>query len=54
VFGVRPTVGDGDADTPCLDEPPTPFRVVLTQPLGTRHLLDGSVIPPREPIKPAN
>jgi hypothetical protein len=54
VFGVVPAVAEGEVDTPCLESPPTPYRVVLTQPLGARQLLDGSAIPPRRPVKPPN
>jgi hypothetical protein len=32
----------------CQSNPPTPFRLVLPEPLGDRVLLDGSSIPPRD------
>lgn len=32
----------------CQSNPPTPFRLVLPEPLGDRALLDGSSIPPRD------
>jgi hypothetical protein len=51
LFGVVPGVGGGQ-DSICLDSPPSPYRVVLTEPLGQRRLLDGGVIPPRDAAKP--
>jgi hypothetical protein len=51
MFGVVPGVGGGQ-DSICLDSPPSPYRVVLAEPLGNRRLLDGSVIPPRDATKP--
>lgn len=32
----------------CQSNPPTPFRLLLSEPLGDRALLDGSSIPPRD------
>jgi hypothetical protein len=51
LFGVVPAIGGGH-DAICLDSPPSPYRVTLTEPLGQRRLLDGGVIPPRDATKP--
>ena len=42
-IGVRPRDGDQD----CQDNPPTPFTIDLTEPLGDREIVDASVLPPR-------
>lgn len=42
-IGVRPRSGDQD----CQGNPPTPFTVELTEPLGEREIVDVSVVPPR-------
>ena len=47
-FAVRPL--EGDAFT-CQSNPPTRVTVTLPEPLGDRRLLDGSTLPPREPIR---
>ncbi|MFB7252305.1 hypothetical protein [Microbacterium sp. NPDC056234] len=48
---VRPHEGEG-AFT-CQSNPPTPFTVELSEPLGDRELLDGSlVIPQPIPVQP--
>lgn len=44
IFTVVPRPGGHD----CQSNPPTPFRLVLPEPLGDRALLDGSSIPPRD------
>jgi hypothetical protein len=43
-IGVR--APDGDAQT-CQGNPPTPFTVELSEPLGEREIVDASVVPPR-------
>lgn len=43
-IGVRPPAGDAQT---CQGNPPTPFTVELTQPLGQREVIDTSVVPPR-------
>lgn len=43
-IGVRPP--DGDAQT-CQGNPPTPFTVELSEPLGDREIVDASAVPPR-------
>jgi hypothetical protein len=47
-MGVWRRVGDQD----CQGNPPTPFEVVLPEPLGTRELLDGGRQPPAPPMAP--
>lgn len=42
-IGVRPLDGDQD----CQGNPPTPFTVELTEPLGEREVVDASVVPAR-------
>ncbi|HEX6234808.1 MAG TPA: hypothetical protein VFZ63_16890 [Jiangellaceae bacterium] len=42
-IGVRPRDGDQD----CQDNPPTPFTIDLSEPLGDREIVDASVLPPR-------
>lgn len=46
-FAGRPLEGDAFA---CPGNPPTRVTVTLPEPLGDRRLLDGSTLPPREPI----
>ena len=48
VFGVVPLPGGQD----CQGSPPGKVRIVLTEPLGQRRLLDGGVVPPRDATKP--
>jgi hypothetical protein len=52
MFGVTTPIGGGGEDSICNQSPPISYRVVLTEPLGRRALLDGSVIPPRDATKP--
>lgn len=42
--GVRPRQGGQT----CEGNPPTPFTIELTEPLGGREIVDGSIVPPRE------
>ena len=44
VFAVRPRGGDQD----CPSNPETPHLLVLSEPLGERALLDGSMLPARD------
>jgi len=44
IFAVVARPGGHD----CQGNPPTPYRLVLAEPLGDRVLLDGSQIPPRD------
>jgi hypothetical protein len=46
-IGVRPPEGDGQS---CQGNPPTPFTVELSEPLGEREITDATVVPPR-PVK---
>jgi hypothetical protein len=48
VFGVIPLPGGQD----CPGAPPAPFTLRLDEPLGSRALLDGGVVPPRDATKP--
>ena len=41
--GVRPRAGDQT----CQGNPPTPFTIDLSEPLGDREIVDASVVPPR-------
>lgn len=43
-IGVRPPEGDGQT---CQGNPPTPYKVELSEPLGDREIVDTSVVPPR-------
>ncbi|HEX5828321.1 MAG TPA: hypothetical protein VFY23_12410 [Candidatus Limnocylindrales bacterium] len=45
-FAVRPLPGGQD----CQGNPATRVTVILPEPLGDRRLLDGSTLPPREPV----
>ena len=47
-FGIVPLAGPQD----CPGAPPGKFRIVLTEPLGQRRLLDGGVVPPRDATRP--
>lgn len=47
VIGISP--GDGGS---CPSNPPTPFSVELAEPLGKRHVFDGSVVPSSEIAAP--
>jgi len=47
IFTVVARLGGHD----CQSNPPTPFRLVLPEPLGDRALLDGSSIPPRDAME---
>jgi len=49
-IGVHRAVGD----QACLGNPPTPFTIRLTEPLGDRTLLDGSHAPPVVPTPPGD
>lgn len=42
-IGVRPREGNGT----CPGNPPTPFSVELSEPLGDREIVDASTVPPR-------
>lgn len=42
-IGVRPRPGGQN----CQGNPPTPFTVELTEPIGDRQIVDASVVPPR-------
>lgn len=42
-IGVRPAEGNQN----CQSNPPTPFTVELSEPLGDRDIVDASAIPPR-------
>jgi hypothetical protein len=42
-IGVRPREGGQD----CPGNPPTPFTVDLSEPLGERKIVDASIVPPR-------
>jgi hypothetical protein len=46
-FAVRPL---GGMSQTCQGNPATRITVTLPEPLGTRTLLDGSTLPPREPV----
>lgn len=46
VFTVRPQSGA----LACPSNPATPVRVELAEPLGTRRLLDGALLPPADPM----
>jgi hypothetical protein len=46
-FAVRPLGGDVQT---CQGNPATRATVTLPEPLGDRRLLDGSTLPPREPV----
>ena len=46
-FAVRPLGGEFQD---CQGNPPTRMQVTLPEPLGGRRLLDGSTLPPREPV----
>ena len=50
VIGVRPRAGGQD----CPSNPPTPFTLLLDQPLGDRELLDASVVPLRPITMPTD
>jgi hypothetical protein len=52
MFGVTTAIGGGGEDSMCVQSPPIPYRVVLTEPLGRRALLDGGAIPPRDATRP--
>jgi hypothetical protein len=45
-FGVRSLPGDQE----CPGNAPTRVVIVLPEPLGDRRLLDGSTLPPRQPV----
>jgi hypothetical protein len=49
IFGIDPPAVVG-GPAACPRAPATRFEVDLGQPLGNRELLDGSTIPPRDPI----
>lgn len=49
-IGVRPREGDNN----CLPNPPTPFTITLSRPLGDREIVDVSVVPPRPVTVDAN
>lgn len=42
-IGVRPPDGGQD----CQGNPPTPFTIELSEPLGARQIVDASIVPPR-------
>ena len=48
-FAVRPLGGDFQT---CPSSPASRVTADLGEPLGTRTLLDGGALPPREPVEP--
>jgi hypothetical protein len=46
VIAVRQDPAGGD----CIGNPPTPYTLVLPEPLGGRQLFDGGTLPPRQPV----